>query len=332
MISVATEKQPLRSSRSIQEFRIDFLLEEEFNVDPSFARKFTAACRPELSFTGIERVIHSVTDKHGEADLVVVVSATMPNGETSRLALLIEDKITAGFQPEQAARYHSRGAEGVTNGHWTCFVSVLVAPSAYISDGHGFDAAISLEHVKEWICADDIARRRFKIAKIDEAISKRNATGVQVVDPVMTAFRAAYYNYLGEFNKAHGTDFTMRAPAETYWGDTWFVLRSPSLPNSARIRHMPQPGNIELTFRDINVSTATDLSGLLDPEMRLIPTGKYNQHSTIRCAAPKIPTFDDFARDQPKVEAALLSAKKLWLLVERERARIEQILTSASAA
>jgi hypothetical protein len=276
--------------------------------------------------------VHSSWDKYGEADLIVVATATKPSGETVQLAILIEDKITAAFQPSQASRYHLRGAEGVTNGQWTCFKAVLVAPSAYITAEHGFDAAVSLEEIKEWICLGDPARRLFKTAKIDEAISKKNVTWVQIVDPEMTSFRAAYYSYLQEFNAGHGTDFTMRPPAPTYWGDSWFILRSAALPNSAQIRHMPQSGSIELSFKDTNVTKTAALSALLDKDMKLLPTGKYKQHTTIRLAAPKIPVFDDFARDRRKVEAALLNAERFWQLVQQERLRIDEILVIAHAA
>jgi hypothetical protein len=153
--------------------------------------------------------------------------------------------------------------------------------------------------------------------------SKRNATGVQIVDHEMTSFRTAYYSYLQEFNRGHGTDFTMRPPAPTYYGDTWFILRSAKLPNAAQIRHMPQAGNIEL--KDTNVSKVTDLSALLDKDMELISNGKYKQHATIRSKALKI----DFARDRPKVESALLLAERFWQLVQQERLHVDKILAFA---
>jgi hypothetical protein len=328
-MSNATDGGPLRTSRSIQEFQIDFFLEEEFNADPMFAKQFVAACQPTLRFASVEKVTHSVSDKYGEADLVVIVNGNQPSGEIARLALLIEDKITAGFQPDQAGRYRARGVEGKEQGLWTCFKTVLVAPSAYIARGHGFDAALSLEQTKEWICPADLARRRFKIAKIEEAIAKKNATGVQIVDLEMTSFRSDYYACLQEFNTRESTDFTMRRPAPTYWGDYWFILRSAELPNSAQIRHMPPSGIIELNLKDTDISKARALEALLEHDMKLVATGKYNQHTTIRCASPKISVFNDFARDQPKVEAALLAAKRLWQLVRRERVRIDEILTHA---
>src|SRR5262249_7297733 len=143
--SVASE---LRPSRSIQEFFIDLLLEEEFTVDPAFLQAFVDACHSPFLVKAAERVSHSVSDKNGEADLVVIVAVERPNGETAKLALLIEDKITAGFQPGQAERYRKRGEDGLSEGRWDSYVTVLVAPSAYIPHAHGFDTAISLEQIK----------------------------------------------------------------------------------------------------------------------------------------------------------------------------------------
>ena len=319
----------LKQSRSIQEFRIDFFLEEEFTVDLIFAQAFLAACGSSLSVKRVEQVLHSVSDKYGEADLVVLITADQSDGRTAKIALLIEDKINAGFQPDQPLRYRQRGEEGVSHGSWDCFVTVLVAPTAYIALSHGFDTAVSLEQVKEWICPADAVRRAFKVAKIEEAIRKKSATGVQIVDRAMTEFRAAYYDNLQAFNLRCGTDFSMRPPAPTYYGDTWFVLKSAALPEWAEIRHMSQTGNIEINFKDTEFSKAAPIGALIEADMALIPTGKYKQHVTIRLPTPKIPVFDSFERVQPQIETALLNAEKLWRLYQRERARFNAILMPA---
>ncbi len=319
----------LRPSRSIQEFRIDFLLEEEFAVDPLFAQSFLTASGVSFAIKRVEHVIHSVSDKHGEADLIVLLNAGRRNGDTVKVAVLIEDKINASFQPYQSDRYQQRGKEGVSAGKWDVFVTVLVAPSAYIRVPHGFDAAISLEQIKEWICPNDFARRDFKVAKINEAIQKKNSTGVQIVDEAMTAFRHSYFDYLQMFNVRRGTDFTMRAPGPTYYGDTWFQLKSATLPAWAEVRHMAPNGNIEISFKETEFSKAAALSEVLESDMNLIATGKYKQHVTIRLPVPPIPAFDSFERDQPKIEAALLSAERLWQLYQGRRAEFEAILMPA---
>lgn len=321
--------QPLRSSRLIQEFRIDFLLEEEFCVDPAFVQAFIAACGLDFIPEAVTRVVNSLSDEHGEADLLVLISKRALSGQILAHALLIEDKISAGFQPAQAARYQRRGYEGTRSQNWDEFTTILVAPQAYIPNNHGFDAAVSLEQIKTWICKGDVARQSFKIRKIDEAIHKKNATGVQIVDSNMTLFRTAYYEALQEFNARRGTDFTMRPPAPTYSGDTWFVLKSASLPKWVQFRHMAPNGSVEMSFQNTDFIKAAALRGLLDKDIALIKTGKYDQHVTLRLPAPKISSFSNFSAAQGDVEAALQGAERLLRLAINCWVQFDEILQSA---
>ena len=327
----ASNEPRLRSSRSIQEFWIDFLLEEEFRVDRGFARSFLAACNSTLNYLRTDQVTHSMSDKHGEADVVVLLSTTREPNRPERLALLIENKITAGFQPRQAERYRLRGEAGKSEDLWDAYLTVLVVPAAYIPTAHGFDAEVPLERIKDWICLNDPTRRAFKLARIDEAISKKNTTGVQIVDPEMTTFRAAYYANLQRFNHRQGTDFSMREPKDTYYGDSWFILKSNALPPRSEIRHMATAGNIELTFKDTDYAKAAGITELLEPDMTLVQTGKYQQHVTVRLPAPKIMTFNAFERDKEIIEAVLASAERLWRMFQRNRSRFETLLTPVSA-
>lgn len=321
----------LRSSRSIQEFRLDFFLEEEFSVDASFVRAFMNACNCELTPCGVGEAIHSYVDKFGEADLIILIMASRSNSEIVKAALLIEDKITAPPQPAQAERYRKRGLDGIKNNLWDYFLTVLVAPATYIpADGGGYDVAISLEQIKEWIAPSDLARRAFKLKKLDEAIAKKNTSGVQIVDQSMTDFHAAYYNYLQEFNTRRGTDFTMRQPKPTYYGDTWFIMRSNQLPAWAEIRHMSVTGNIGIDFKDVNFEKLSLLEFLIaETNIELLAIGKHGQHATLRLQAPKIAQFNSFESEQFNVEAALLNAEQIWRLYQQERTNFEDILIPA---
>ncbi len=318
-----------RSARSIQEFWMDFLLEEEFSVTADFTPNFLTACDPAFKYRSTDKVAHSVSDKYGEADLVVILSAVREPNHSERLALLIEDKITAGFQPQQAERYRNRGIAGKDAGLWDSFLTVLVAPQAYIPIAHGFDAAVPFERIKDWVCPSDPTRGEFTLRRIDEAISKKNATGVQVVDAEMTAFRAAYYDYLQSFNAREGTDFAMRPPKDTYYGDSWFIFKSNSLPSWSEIRHMAPAGNIELTFKNTDYERTTGIAALLEPAMELIKTGKYMRHVTVRLRVTQIAAFRDFHDMQNTVEATLIGAKQILQLFQRHQARLEQILIPA---
>jgi hypothetical protein len=295
----------------MQEVRIDYLLEEELRCDSEFARRFLAACRPELVLEKVDEVIHSVVDRFGEADLVARLRVTdLDRGSNTRLALLIEDKITTPLQPKQDERYRKRGEAGISEGAWDMFVSVLVAPTSYLNRAHAFQAAVALEKMKDWICKKDSARRAFKIAKIDEATAKKNSNGIKVVDADMTRFRADYYRHLQDFNARRGTDFLMPPPKDSWYGDTWFIFKSSVLPEYAEIRHIAGTGNIGLDLKNVDFARALGLKELLDKDMILIATGTYKQHTTIRLPASPIAAFDDFRREQAKVDAALLNAER----------------------
>jgi hypothetical protein len=253
---------------TVQEMHIDFLLEEEFSVNPNFLRKFVEAAAvsvdPKLSSNCIEkpglhgtpleddtllqvgRVERSVSDQWGEADLIVVYQHV---GLAEKgVAILIEDKIRASFQPDQAKRYRKRGDFGKDrewDRYWTC----LIAPESYIRRGHDFDAAVTLEQIKEWLAVSEPKRREFKARVIEHAIKKERWTGVQKIDRAMTAFRIRYFALFEEFFKDSRRDVYMRSPADTWAGDSWFEVRSSRLlPKGVYINHKSSPGFVDLTF------------------------------------------------------------------------------------
>jgi hypothetical protein len=230
------------------------------------------------------------------------------------VALLIENKISAGAQPNQAKRYRDRGKVGLGSS-WDDFKTILIAPAAYSGEKAFFDTFVPLEQISQWLCPDEPLRAAFRRSKIQEAIEKRNATGVQIVDAVMTDFRSAYYEYLMAFNTEHGTDFTLRRPAPTYDGDTWFSFNSVSLPAQCRIRHRAKTtirdrtGAVDVTFLESSVDRLEPLRRLLEPSMSILSSGRRKQHASIETNVSEINEQNGFELEKPKVHQALLAAK-----------------------
>jgi hypothetical protein len=83
---------------------VDLLLAEEFAVNPTFAERFKA----ETKFNGRTATVAdfwvSKSNNLGESDLIVIYQTE----DGQRFALLIEDKVDAPLQPDQAARYRQR--------------------------------------------------------------------------------------------------------------------------------------------------------------------------------------------------------------------------------
>lgn len=322
------------SRRSIQEVRIDYLLEEEFACNADFLRSFSAKCGLIGEPISLSEVIHEWSyDSSTWVDLLVIFKAKCSANEYIRLALLIEDKITAQPQPYQAKRYKEAGDEGVGK-RWDKFRTVLVAPRAYQGEKENFQAFVPLEEIADWLLPHDPIRAEFRRRKIAEAIEKRNKSGVQIPNLVMNEFHRRYYEFIQEFNKRQETDFFMPLPKPTHYsGDTWCEFYSRSLPEWCKFRHKirtyakDRTGLVEIAFKNTKLSKIESMLQPLPPSMRLLSNGKYNQYTAIEVKIPEIPGVPTFASVADKVEKALLAAEQLWRHVMARWPLLEEILS-----
>src|SRR6266404_8437569 len=83
---------------------VDLLLAEEFKVNPLFAEKFKALTKFSGRTATVADFWVSKSNNLGESDLIVIYQSE----DAERFALLIEDKVDAPLQPDQAARYRLR--------------------------------------------------------------------------------------------------------------------------------------------------------------------------------------------------------------------------------
>jgi hypothetical protein len=113
---------------SIQERDLDLLLMIALNGSGMFRNAFICKATGEMS-AAFEKAWRGRADHNGETDVTVVYT----DSDGSRAAVLIENKIDAPFQKDQAKRYRERGELGVSNGDWTRFKTCLCAPKAYAS-------------------------------------------------------------------------------------------------------------------------------------------------------------------------------------------------------
>ena len=131
---------------AVTEREIDLLLLMMLHCSPGF-RAFLAsrtAGAGDFEFLGAWR---GVFDNLGESDLLALFKDA--NGQ--RIAVMIEDKIAAAFQPDQAARYRQRGERGLALDEWDRFVTCLCAPKAYsepTGKGDTWDAILAYEEIE----------------------------------------------------------------------------------------------------------------------------------------------------------------------------------------
>jgi hypothetical protein len=355
--SLHTEDNKLRPEKiggpTVQEVHIDFLLEEELNVDPQFLRNFIqaaalsfsktapegsdleshpdfkfieSACQPNAQFELVS-VKHSVSDQFGEADLLLIYREL--HGNRDRVAVLIEDKIRATFQPRQAERYRHRGLLGKNKKEWDHFWTCLVAPENYIGRGHGFDVVLELEQIKKWFVSSDPQRAAFKTWVIDEAIRKASIIGPTVVDEIMTAFRSRYYELFEEFFQGSSADFRTQLPRRAWSGDSWFEFYNGSLPEGAYFIHKAPSGFVDLTFQKTTASRLKGIEEILETDMEVKQT---TNSAAIRLPVPKIESFQCFDDEKAKIGEAFSAVTRLFNFYIRERSRLEPALLAARTA
>ena len=255
------EVQALPNSPA-QEHHIDFLLEEEFACNPGFLGFFVKAaeeCFKPLSneVEGLMliqpraewdcKAIRSVTTDKGETDVLAIYSsARRPN----RVALLIENKIRAGFQQDQAERYRERGEAGKKAKQWDFYWTCLISPDRYAPDNMGFDTRVSLEKLAKFF-SGEVGRSRFKSGVIERALKRFAETGLQIKDEAMTQFRAFYAQEAASFF-ANG-EVSWPKARDAWWGDTWFNFRGGGMPLGAEIVYKSERGFIDLAFSKTKV-------------------------------------------------------------------------------
>jgi len=108
----------------VREHDIDLLLREELYVSEEFRGFFFKFFETKIDNPTSLGVRHSVDRYGGESALEVDVRCS--SGRLVRI--LIEDKIDADFQSNQAERYRQAGEYYTENGECGGFITALIAP------------------------------------------------------------------------------------------------------------------------------------------------------------------------------------------------------------
>src|SRR5262249_28322423 len=177
---------------------IDFVLLEEFHSEPDFVRWFAAKVTGQApeEINLLDGPWHSVCDSTlGESDLVLLVRV-----RDHKHAILIENKVDATAQPDQAMRYVKRGEQGTVQGEWESFTTCIVAPSSYLEtdpEASIYDARITYESIHEWIGSHlpAVKRTEWKLRLLREAIEPSPRSSQKKFDERVTTFIREYWHF-----------------------------------------------------------------------------------------------------------------------------------------
>lgn len=294
---------------SVTERDIDLLLVEELRCSESFRRWFLAEAmgRGQWRKPSVLQVRHSVSGdgKHaGETDIEVSLTT---NGV--KVVLLIEDKIDAPFQRDQAERYRLRAAELVEQGRCAQARTVLVAPARYIGFGPtGFDVDVSYEDVMSYFKrqaqgkSERALRSGHRADVLKQAIEQQRRGTPLKPHAALTMFWSDYY----ALARTKAPLLKMERPGKKPLNSTW-VSFNRSIPRVVglplcELWHKWPYGRVDLQFSGLSARSDA-VTQIIDPLMGpgMIPR-KAGKSLALSIAVPEL---DGTAEFPPQREAAL---------------------------
>lgn len=294
----------------VTERDIDLLILEELHVSPLFglwlaAEVFGAAAR-EWRF---RNAWHSVTDPSlGETDLLVAYE--VPDDTVS--AVLLENKIDAPPQLDQALRYFKRGKDGVKRGRWHRFKTAIVAPSRYLERGGeatDYGARVSYESISQWLKQNgqDARRSSYKVKLLQMAISQEGRGRNPVIDARVTRFYRAYW----ECASSEFPELAMKEPIEKTANSNWVGFHPSGIPKNRQIYHKMDIGRVDLEIAGAAASAErwqAELKHYLASDTTIVKAGK---SAAVRIPVPRLDLLAPFEEQIDKARTGMRAAYRL---------------------
>jgi len=295
---------------AVTERDVDLLVLEELHVSPNFqdwiVRLIYGSGYGPVRFDNAWHALSHPTLY--ESDLVFTFDH--PNGY--KCAVLIENKIDAPPQPEQATRYKARGEAGTEAGDWQKYKTCILAPQLYLSkitDANAYDVQIAYEAIKEWFQqrGTDDKRSQYKSRLIQEAIDQNRRGYTPKIDERVTRFWHSYWLFASrEF-----PELSMKEPRDKPAGATWTEFRTKEFGQKRRIYHKLGDGIVDLEMDDMGDSVdklKSTYAGSLGSDVEIMRAGR---KASILIHVPRLDRFGEFDLQIDDVRKGLKAAYRL---------------------
>ncbi len=285
---------------SVAERDIDLLLMEEFHISPEFVTWFCG--RLNLDSVLPDGAWHSVSDTDGETDLLLRVR----RGE-SRIGILIENKVAAPEQDQQAARYHLRATRAVKSGRFDKYLTVMCAPARYLEGlplSSEYQHRVSYEEIAAWFAKHEDRRSSWRLQILQEAIEQGRRGYTMLVNSAITAFQVAYWNYL----RVRHPRLIMAKPTPKGSKSNWIILKATGFPKGVNMHHKFDQDVMELGYQRTNVEEVLAVKSDWPEGIALVQKGGTG---SLVISVPHVDVSSKFEDQIGRVETALQSAYRL---------------------
>ncbi|WP_288928765.1 PD-(D/E)XK nuclease family protein [uncultured Maritimibacter sp.] len=293
---------------SFNERDFDLLLIEELAFNPEFCAEF--AKRFSVEAPAVAHIRHSVHENFGdmawgETDIFV----RFEDGTT----LLIENKVSAQFQPDQAARYRARAKVHSVSGKTA--KTVLIAPGAYLSGvvPEDWDYLCSYADLADCIPSGD-ARADWRRSLLRQAGGRAarvtalagSAAARKAASAELAAFKAAWLDLIRQDGSWS---------ANPQFGATDEFLYRPSLNRFGLTAwHHPMAGYVSI--QNLEKTESIDLVALQASLPEGFRLSRHPKSVYLDAVVPSIDMSSPFSDEQEQVEDGMTIARKAIDLVE----------------
>jgi hypothetical protein len=305
--------KPHFDSSNVRERDLDLLLLEEMYVSPAFqqwiAQKLSLP--PGADYSAGH---HSVRDAFGESDIELDFAT-----KAGVYRVLIENKIDARFQLDQAVRYTKRADYYVSDKQdCTNCQTVLFAPRDYATrKGAGFGSVLLYEDLRDWYLqnAASDGRTRWKTALLDIAIKKYQTDSTRSAQKQPNERANKFWYAYWTMASQDFPELAMPEPSDKTGGFNY--LFPSSLLQRVQLVHSPNAGRVGLWFGGISgkpgeAEIRSLFGAALEPDMTIRGTAAAVM---IELKAPSLNRRSDFFQQADKARTAMEAAARLakWL-------------------
>ena len=189
---------------AVRERDMDVLLAEAFSTDPEFLpyvlKKDCASINRKnapLSFPNykVSKVELWKSDNNGESDVTITIS-----DGTSKVGLLIEDKIDAPAQKDQSARYIKRG-QAQLGKNFEAFHAFIICPQKYYEQNEEaklYPHYVSYEDIRDFFAKKTDPLSEFRHQQIVQAIKQAKKAAQVTLNEKANEFFIKYHSYVHE--------------------------------------------------------------------------------------------------------------------------------------
>ena len=246
----------------------DLLFLEEWSVNEKFAGWMLEQFGITEKFFRFDG-FHSVTDpQYGESDLLLIAE-----NESNKIALLLENKIDAVAQEEQAARYFLRAEKIRQELQLSCSEVGIIAPENYLlnnSEAANYPHCVSYESAAQWFASQNDLRSQYRAAVLLAAVEKERRGYRPVKDEQVSQFWHDYWEYLQKTIP----EVEMKEPNIVPVGSDWPELKFAWFPAKWKLIHKLSRGVLDLGT-DLSSEAAEELEKkLLDKGFLIVRTEK----------------------------------------------------------